>query len=315
MASTQDTHTPSDSSAPKCPVDHSTFKHFLPKDSAMPEGHPAVPMTTTDGEPAKCPVSPEAHKHFMPRSAAQNTSSLSSASTPSSPAPASASAASTEATELQIDPTNNMPATPDQFRIASQRRELNTEREVSSIPKAANAADPYGENKAAAAAAAPSSSSGAHAPDPDSDSDKVWIYPSEQMFFNAMKRKNWNPREEDMKFVVPIHNMVNEMAWKHILKWENQMENTCGGPKLVKFEGKPKEITPKARFRSWMGYTLPFDRHDWVVDRCGKQVTYIIDFYSGQPDPRYPEAPSFYLDVRPKLTPEGAWQRFKRFWF
>lgn len=89
----------------------------------------------------------------------------------------------------------------------------------------------------------------------------------------------------------------------------------CGGPKLVKFEGKPKEITPKARLRSWMGYTLPFDRHDWVVDRCGKQVTYIIDFYSGQPDPRYPEAPSFYLDVRPKLTAEGAWQRFKKFMF
>ena len=95
---------------------------------------------------------------------------------------------------------------------------------MSSIPKAANAADPYGENKAASPSPSPSTSSaGANAADPDSDSDKVWIYPSEQMFFNAMKRKNWNPREEDMKFVVPIHNMVNEMAWKHILKWENQM--------------------------------------------------------------------------------------------
>ncbi|KAK3820742.1 MAG: cytochrome c/c1 heme-lyase [Linnemannia elongata] len=254
-------------SAAKCPVDHSTFKHFLPKDSpsasALPEGHPTVP-TSSDGEPAKCPVSPEAHKHFMPR------------------------------------PT----------------QDLATEREVSSIPKAANSPDPYGDSKNKAAGAASSGSgSGAHAPDPDSDQGEVWIYPSEQMFFNAMKRKNWNPREEDMKFVVPIHNMVNEMAWKHILRWEKQMENTCGGPKLVKFEGKPKEITPKARIRSWMGYTLPFDRHDWVVDRCGKQVTYIIDFYSGQPDPRYPEAPSFYLDVRPKLTAEGAWQRFKKFMF
>lgn len=108
-----------------------------------------------------------------------------------------------------------MPASPDQFRIASQTRDLNTEREVSTIPKAANAADPYGEK---------GSSSGNHAADPDGDSDSVWIYPSEQMFFNAMKRKNWNPREEDMKFVVPIHNMVNEMAWKHILKWEKNME-------------------------------------------------------------------------------------------
>ncbi|KAG0057032.1 Cytochrome c1 heme lyase [Gryganskiella cystojenkinii] len=311
MSPTQDAHNTSASAASKCPVDHSTFKHFLPKDApTMPEGHPAVPMTNPDGEPAKCPVSPEAHKHFMPRSSLNAPSSSTSQSTPipSSSSSSSSSPKGTEDTKLQIDPTNNMPVTPDQFRIASQRKDLNTEREISSIPKAANSPDPYGDSK-------PSTASGAHAPDPDSDSDKVWIYPSEQMFFNAMKRKNWNPREEDMKFVVPIHNMVNEMAWKHILKWENNMPNTCGGPKLVKFEGKPKEITPKARFRSWMGYTLPFDRHDWVVDRCGKQVTYIIDFYSGQPDPRYPEAPSFYLDVRPKLTPEGAWQRFKRFWF
>ncbi|KAF9407688.1 Cytochrome c1 heme lyase [Podila epigama] len=299
--------------APKCPVDHTAFKHFLPKD-AMPEGHPPVPTHDSNGEPAKCPVSPEAHKHFMPKRPTatpdtsssspsqplpqpQHTSSSSSSSSSSSPHPESAGE------KLVIDPTNNMPVTPDQFRISSQIKELNTEREVSTIPKAANAADPYGENP----------NSGNHAADPDGDQSGVWIYPSEQMFFNAMKRKNWNPREEDMKFVVPIHNMVNEMAWKHILRWEKDMENTCGGPKLVKFEGKPKEITPKARIRSWMGYTLPFDRHDWVVDRCGKQVTYIIDFYSGQPDPRYPEAPSFYLDVRPKLTFEGAWQRFKKF--
>ncbi|KAF9543016.1 Cytochrome c1 heme lyase [Mortierella hygrophila] len=328
--------------AAKCPVDHSTFTHFLPKDSpsasALPEGHPTVP-TSSDGEPAKCPVSPEAHKHFMPRSTQSTaptglpeghptvpmtTSDGEPTKCPVSPEAhkhflprsSQSSQAGEEDKSLKIDPTNNMPSKPDQFRIASQRRDLDTEREISSIPKAANSPDPYGDSKKKAAGEGSSGSgSGAHAPDPDSDQGEVWIYPSEQMFFNAMKRKNWSPREEDMKFVVPIHNMVNEMAWKHILRWEKQMENTCGGPKLVKFEGKPKEITPKARIRSWMGYTLPFDRHDWVVDRCGKQVTYIIDFYSGQPDPRYPEAPSFYLDVRPKLTAEGAWQRFKKFMF
>ncbi|KAF9112901.1 Cytochrome c1 heme lyase [Mortierella sp. AM989] len=303
---TQETHKAEAEDVPKCPVDHSAFKHFLPKDAAssghpaLPEGHPAVPTTTADGEPAKCPVSPEAHKHFMPRSAQQK---------PPSP---TAAEETKEGQGLKINPTNNMPSNPDQFRIASQRLELNTERESSSIPKAAHSPDPYGDDKKTSSS---SSTFGAHAPDPDSDQEKVWIYPSEQMFFNAMKRKNWSPREEDMKFVVPIHNMVNEMAWKHILRWERLMENNCGGPKLVKFEGKPKEITPKAWIRSWMGYTLPFDRHDWVVDRCGKQVTYIIDFYSGQPDPRYPEAPSFYLDVRPKLTMDGAWQRFKKFMF
>lgn len=48
-----------------------------------------------------------------------------------------------------------------------------------------------------------------------------WIYPSEQMFYNAMKRKQWDPQERDMSVVVPIHNAVNEQAWKEILIWES----------------------------------------------------------------------------------------------
>ena len=24
---------------------------------------------------------------------------------------------------------------------------------------------------------------------------------------------------------------------------------------------------------------MPFDRHDWFVDRCGEEVRYVIDFY------------------------------------
>ena len=26
----------------------------------------------------------------------------------------------------------------------------------------------------------------------------MWVYPSEQMFYNAMKRKGWSPSEDDM---------------------------------------------------------------------------------------------------------------------
>jgi cytochrome c heme-lyase len=37
--------------------------------------------------------------------------------------------------------------------------------------------------------------------------------------------------------------------------------------------------SPLARFSHWLGGQLPFDRHDWWVDRCGKEVRYIIDFY------------------------------------
>ena len=36
------------------------------------------------------------------------------------------------------------------------------------------------------------------------------MYPTAQMFFNAMRRKGYQPREEEMRTVVAIHNTVNE---------------------------------------------------------------------------------------------------------
>ncbi|KAL8945529.1 MAG: hypothetical protein Q9222_007928, partial [Ikaeria aurantiellina] len=43
-----------------------------------------------------------------------------------------------------------------------------------------------------------------------------WIYPSEKMFFDAMKRKSFSPKTQDMPAIVPIHNAVNERAWSLI---------------------------------------------------------------------------------------------------
>lgn len=58
------------------------------------------------------------------------------------------------------------------------------------------------------------------------------------------------------------------------------------------------------------GFKLPFDRHDWVVDRCGQEVRYIIDFYSGKPLPGVPA--SMHLDVRPALdSVSAAWDRIR----
>lgn len=56
---------------------------------------------------------------------------------------------------------------------------------------------------------------------------------------------------------------------------------------------------------------LPFDRHDWIVEReNGDEVRYVIDFYSGQPEPGRPL--SVYLDVRPALdSVEGALDRLR----
>lgn len=66
----------------------------------------------------------------------------------------------------------------------------------------------------------------------------TWLYPSEFMFYSAMKRKGWDPREDDMKAVVSIHNSVNERAWKEVLVWESMHSSECAMPRLKKFMGR-----------------------------------------------------------------------------
>ncbi|KAH6845854.1 cytochrome c/c1 heme-lyase [Chaetomium sp. MPI-CAGE-AT-0009] len=146
-----------------------------------------------------------------------------------------------------------------------------------------------------------------------------WVYPSEKQFFEAMKRKGHEAAAADMRTVVPIHNAVNERAWAEILKWEAPYvepvaKGGCGGPKLHSFAGLGSAtMSPKARLNTLLGYTAPFDRHDWVIDRCGTQVEYVIDFYSGRNDGHGKGKLNFYLDVRPKLnTWEGVKMRAMR---
>ncbi|KAI0721626.1 cytochrome C1 heme lyase [Cerioporus squamosus] len=143
-----------------------------------------------------------------------------------------------------------------------------------------------------------------------------WVYPSQAQFYAAMARKNHNPQEVDMKVVVPIHNAVNERAWMEIMKWETgQGGDKCGGVKLVSFKGRPNDMSPRARWYSLLGFSPPFDRHDWVVDRCGTRMRYVIDFYSGHTGGPASKNLSFYLDVRPALDSwEGVRLRTERFW-
>lgn len=146
---------------------------------------------------------------------------------------------------------------------------LPTEREISSIPRTGNNAN--------------------------------WVYPSQKQFYEAMLRKNWSPMSEDMKTVVSIHNSVNERVWNYIKRWEEGSGgDLCGGIKLKSFKGDSKRLSPRAWLRSTLlGYSKPFDRHDWKIDRCGKQIEYVIDFYADE----LPNSGSrIFLDVRPKLN-------------
>lgn len=181
------------------------------------------------------------------------------------------------AKEEEIDPRNMMPP-PNQRPSPDQPFPLSTDRVVSNIPKA--------------------------------DSDENWVYPSPQMFWNAMLRKGWRWKEgdintQDMDNIISIHNANNEQAWKEVLKWEALHARECSEPRLKRFGGKAKEFSPRAKIRNWLGYSLPFDRHDWIVDRCGKEVRYIIDYYDiGDVDKKTYEFTA--LDVRPAFDSFSA---------
>merc|ERR1712183_917225 len=106
-----------------------------------------------------------------------------------------------------------------------------------------------------------------------------------------------------MAMVVAIHNAVNERAWREILRYEQLHKAECATPMLMRFLGRPGELSPKARFLSHLGRTLPFDRHDWHVDRCGTHVRYLVDFYDGKPSPMHPI--SIHIDARPEISLGG----------
>ena len=186
-----------------------------------------------------------------------------------------------------LNPANAMPVTPNQQPAPGQRAPLSTHRVTSTIPSAER-------------------------------TEPRWVYPSEQMFFNAMRRKGYDPREEEMGMVVAIHNSVNERTWVQVLEYEGTLYPECVDTlQLVRFVGKPDEPTLKARARALTGYAKPFDRHDWVLSRCGKEVTYLIDFYNGTPTPLKPVA--MHIDARPAADDlQSAWDRarmpFVRFW-
>ena len=68
-------------------------------------------------------------------------------------------------------------------------------------------------------------------------------------------------------------------------------------------ECKATQYSPKARLGALIGFKPPFDRHDCVIDRDGKEVRYVVDYYQ---DASNPEAAK--IDVRPALDSLDAFQ-------
>jgi cytochrome c heme-lyase len=280
--------------------------------------------TAKAGEEEKCPVDHKTREIWM-----QQARAASSAAAPAQ----SSQATTTTIPEQQAQPSTSWsswlrlpsfsqqsqePATPNAAGTARTASQLDEARVISSIPRSSDpgpSACPV-DHEQPPAKETPKPVN--HEQETGASASGHWVYPSEKQFFDAMKRKGFDAAATDMKTVVPIHNAVNERAWGEILKWEAPYvapaNQGCGGPRLHSFAGLGSAtMSPKARINTLLGYTAPFDRHDWVVDRCGTKVEYVIDFYAGRNDGTGANKLNFYLDVRPKLnTWEGVKMRAMR---
>ncbi|KAJ5935657.1 hypothetical protein N7466_005204 [Penicillium verhagenii] len=278
---------------PACPMHES-----LPAPSATPES--SCPMKSTDSPFYVAPKSSAAQ--VAPEPAAAPTKSSSTLS--------------------KLNPLNYMFASISQERAPNQTVDLPLEREQSSIPRG--------------------------------DSKENWEYPSPQQMYNAMLRKGHTDTPQDaVEAMVAVHNFLNEGAWNEIVGWERTFakglvegwskcrrgeENLSWDlakaemtgnvdqstePRLIRFQGRPKELTPKAQIFQALAWVYPskfetkppFDRHDWFVQRQTpwgtKEVRYVIDYYSGPPEPT--GEPVFFLDIRPALdSPTAAVERLMR---
>jgi cytochrome c heme-lyase len=141
-----------------------------------------------------------------------------------------------------------------QERAPGQTADLPAEREVSSIPRG--------------------DASAGH-----------WEYPSPQQMYNAMLRKGYTDTPQDaVESMVAVHNFLNEGAWAEIVEWEQIFsqglrsgwekcrrgsENLARGgqaqeamdeeslPRLIRFQGRPQDLTPKARILQALGWLYP----------------------------------------------------------
>lgn len=114
-----------------------------------------------------------------------------------------------------------------------------------------------------------------------------WEYPSPQQMYNALLRKGYHDTDpEHVTSMVSVHNFLNEGAWNEIRVWEGLFAKGLGDgwkkcmkgeqgivesgvmdeadPKLMRFQGRPKEMTPKAAMVQFLGSIYP-SRFKYVI--------------------------------------------------
>jgi cytochrome c heme-lyase len=100
--------------------------------------------------------------------------------------------------------------------------------------------------------------------------------------YNALLRKGYTDTDATaVESMVSVHNFLNEGAWAEIVEWERRFgrglkkgwemckrgeennmidavrDQDAPQPKLIRFMGRPKEMTPKAAMIQVMGWIYP----------------------------------------------------------
>lgn len=204
----------------KCPVDHKSREAWLAQARAAQE---AKQQEEAPSRPQRSPSSIDQ----KPTSSATSTTS----SSWSWRIPFFNSSSITAQQSSPPPPPQQQHSSPHQIQ-----GRLGTNRVVSTIPRSTD--------DGATTAACPVN----HETETGADAKTGnWVYPSEKMFFDAMKRKGHDTRAADMRTVVPIHNAVNEKAWVEIKEWERPYTATRYGKQPLAFLFPP---APPPRRRS-----------------------------------------------------------------
>lgn len=142
-----------------------------------------------------------------------------------------------------------------------------------------------------------------------------------------------------LREAVPGDRRAMDKAWEEVIKWEAMHGGglKCGGIKLVSYAKFKKNRSPSAMWAVFWGYAdkqcllffhftdakdycrhkPPYERQDWMVDRCGHINRYVIDFYKRPRDVKDPLSPEDALVVyaRPSVRNwDGAKLRMRRGW-
>eukprot|EP00455_Lapot_gusevi_P047958 TRINITY_DN6573_c0_g4_i1.p1 TRINITY_DN6573_c0_g4~~TRINITY_DN6573_c0_g4_i1.p1 ORF type:complete len:184 (+),score=20.14 TRINITY_DN6573_c0_g4_i1:36-554(+) len=135
----------------------------------------------------------------------------------------------------------------------------------------------------------------------DLEDDEMFYFNNLQEVYDYMRISGIQLSDQDLRVIAA--GISYRAAWKGISVYEDLHKSACPNPRFKKLI-PVSEPTIKARFLKLIGRDVPFDRHDYLVDRCGTEVRYIVEFYAnGTHD--------FVVDARPHLTTAGVVDRFR----